>query len=366
MTNGQPLSQTPISDLDTPALLVDLDALDHNFSYVSELYSDTVCRMRQHAKNVKSPPILHRQMSAGGTMGGVCAAKVSEAEVMVEGGISDILITSQVVTADKIARVCSLSRIGDVKVAVDDVRNLRLLSSISARHGCDVGIVIEVNTSMNRAGIRRPEQGIELARLATELPGVTFRGVMSHQSILGLPDRETRFREGRHWMQMCIEVKQAIEDAGFPVEIVSTGETFTIDLAAEMPEVTEVQGGTYALMGINCDYMEDLRHAVKVLTTVVSRPDTNTAICDVGYRALAAPGEVLPALDGADEIRVESLGPDHCVLKSESDMPHSVGDQVLLNSGQQDIMVNRWDEFIGVKDGVVEAVWPITARGCHH
>ena len=242
MTTDRPLIRTPVSDLDTPALLVDLDALDHNFNYVAELYSGTVCRMRQHAKNVKCPPILHRQISAGGTVGGVCTAKVSEAEVMVEGGIGDILITSQVVTPDKIARVCSLAQIADVKVAVDDVRNLRLLSSISARHGSDVGIVIEVNTSMDRAGIRRPEQGIELARLATELPGVTFRGVMSHQSIQGAPDRETRFREGRHWMQMCIEAKQAIEDAGFPVEIVSTGETFTIDVAAEMPEVTEVQG----------------------------------------------------------------------------------------------------------------------------
>ena len=366
MTTARPLIQTPVSDLDTPALLVDLDALDHNFSYVAELYSGTGCRMRQHAKNVKSPPILHRQISAGGTVGGVCTAKVSEAEVMVEGGIGDILITSQVVTPDKILRVCSLAHVADVKVAVDDVRNLRLLSSISARHGSDVGIVIEVNTSMDRAGIRRPEQGIELARLATELPGVTFRGVMSHQSIQGSPDRETRFREGRRWMQMCIDAKEAIEDAGFPVEIVSTGETFTIDVAAEMPEVTEVQGGTYALMGTNCDYMGALQHAVKVLTTMVSRPDANTAICDVGYRALAAPGGVLPSVDGVGDVRVESLGPDHCVLKSGDDMPLNVGDQVLLISGQQDIMVNRWDQFVGVRDGVVEAVWPILARGCHH
>ena len=366
MMTARPLFQTPISDIDTPALLVDLDALDHNFSYVAELYSETVCLMRQHAKNVKSPPILHRQISAGGTVGGVCTAKVSEAEVMVEGGIGDILITSQVVTPDKIARVCSLARVADVKVAVDDVRNLYLLSSVSTRHGSDIGIVIEVNTSMNRAGIRRPEQGIELARLATELPGVTFRGVMSHQSILDSPDRGTRYREGRRWMQMCIEAKEAIEDAGFPVEIVSTGETFTIDVAAEMPEVTEVQGGTYALMGMNCDYMEALRHAVKVLTTVISRPDANTAICDVGYRALAAPGGVLPSVDGVGDVRVVSLGSDHCALKSDDDMPLNVGDQVLLISGQQDIMVNRWDQFIGVRDGEVEAVWPILARGCHH
>ena len=364
---AQPLAiGTALQDLDTPALLVDLDALDHNFSHIADLYSDTVCKMREHAKNIKTPAILHKQIEAGGTMGGVCAAKVAEAEVMVEGGIKDILITSQVVTPDKIGRVCSLSRFADTKVAIDDERNLRLISSVSERADTDVGVVIEVNTSMDRAGIRRTEQGISLARLATELPGVSFRGVMSHQSISGEPDRDTRFSEGRRWMQMCVDVANAIEDAGIPVEIVSTGETFTIDVAPEMPEVTEVQGGTYALMNTTSGYMEDFRFAAKILSTVVSRPSDHTAVGDVGYRALAAPNGVLPSVEGYDDIRVDSLAPDHIVLKSQGAIPLEVGDQFLLLSGQQDILVNRWDRFIGVRGGLVESVWPILARGCHH
>ncbi len=366
MTAQPPAIGTPISELDTPALLVDLDALEHNFGHIAALYSDTVCKMREHAKNIKTPAILHKQIEAGGTVGGVCAAKVAEAEVMVEGGIKDILITSQVVTPDKIARVCSLSRLADTKVAIDDERNLRLISSISERSNSDVGVVIEVNTSMDRAGIRRTEQGINLARLATELPGVSFRGVMSHQSISGDPDTETRFAEGRRWMQMCVDVGNAIEDAGIPVEIVSTGETFTIDVAPEMPEVTEVQGGTYALMNTTSDYMEDFHFAAKILTTVISRPSDNTAIGDVGYRALAAPNGVLPSVEGHDGVEVDSLAPDHIILKSQDAMPLDIGDQFLLLSAQQDILVNRWDRFIAVRDGLVESVWPILARGCHH
>jgi D-serine deaminase-like pyridoxal phosphate-dependent protein len=366
MSTDRPAIGTPVSELETPALLIDLDALEHNYDHISGLYADTVCKMREHAKNVKTPAVLRKQISSGGTVGGVCAAKVSEAEVMVEGGITDVLITSQVITEDKIARVCSLAQAGDVKVAVDDERNLRLLSEVSERSQTDVGVVIEVNTSMDRAGIRRAEQGVELARLATELPGLTFRGVMSHQSIIGSPDRETRFTEGRRWIQMCLDAKDAIEASGIPVEIVSTGETFTIDVAAEIPEVTEVQGGTYALMGTNCDYMEDFRYAVKVLSTVVSRPATDTAIGDVGYRALAAPSGVLPSVEGDDGITVQSLGPDHVALRSDGPMPLDVGDQLILLSGQQDILVNRWDQFIGVRDGLVESVWPILARGCHH
>ena len=366
MFTNRPAIGTPVSDLETPALLIDLDALEHNYDHVAEFYADTVCKMREHAKNVKTPAVLRKQIRSGGTVGGVCAAKVSEAEVMVEGGITDILITSQVITEDKIARVCALSQLGDVKVAVDDERNLRLMSAISEHNDSDVGVLIEVNTSMDRAGIRRPEQGVELARLATDLPGLTFRGVMSHQSISGSPDRETRFTEGRRWIQMCLDAKDAIEAAGIPVEIVSTGETFTIDVAAEIPEVTEVQGGTYALMGTGCDYMEDFQYAVKILSTVISRPGPNTAIGDVGYRALAAPGGLLPSVDGDGGVNVASLGPDHVVLESEGQMPFDVGDQFLLLSGQQDILVNRWDQFIGVRDGGVEAVWPILARGCHH
>ena len=361
-----PVIGTPITEIETPALLVELDALESNFSHIAALYSDAVCKMREHAKNIKTPAILHKQIEAGGTVGGVCAAKVAEAEVMVEGGIKDILITSQVVTPDKIARVCSLSRLADTKVAIDDERNLRLISSISDSADADVGVVIEVNTSMDRAGIRRTEQGINLARLATELPGVTFKGVMSHQSISGDPDRDTRFAEGRHWMQMCVDVSNAIQDAGIPVEIVSTGETFTIDVAPEMPEVTEVQGGTYALMNTTSAYMEDFQFAAKILTTVISRPSDHTAIGDVGYRALAAPNGVLPSVEGRSDIEVDSLAPDHIILKSQDQMPLDIGDQFLLLSAQQDILVNRWDRFIAVRDGQVEAVWPILARGCHH
>ena len=366
MTSYIPTLGTPVTDLETPALLIDLDALEHNYNHVASLYSDTVCKMREHAKNVKTPAVLRKQIEAGGTVGGVCAAKVSEAEVMVEGGITDILITSQAVTEDKIARICSMAHAADVKVAIDDARNVQMISDISQRAGTEVGLLIEVNTSMDRAGIRGPEEGIALARMATDLPGVEFRGVMSHQSIAGDPGRETRFELGKGWMQQCIDAKRAIEDAGFPVEIVSTGETFTIDVAPELPEVTEVQGGTYALMNTGSEYMEDFRFAGKILTTVVSRPDTNTAIGDVGYRALAAPNGVLPSVEGEPDIAVASLAPDHIVLKSEGPMPLAVGDQFLLLSAQQDILVNRWDQFIGIRNGVVEDVWPILARGCHH
>ena len=365
MESYWPLIGTPIADLDTPCLLVDLDALEHNLGFVTEAYRETACKMRPHVKNTKCPIMAHMQIRAG-TVGGVCTAKVAEAEVMVEGGILDILIPNQVVTGDKIARLCSLAKRATMTVAVDDPRNLHLLSDTAQRHGVTIGVVIEVNTSMGRAGIRGVERGVELAKLAQELPGVAFKGVMSHQALSGKPDRETRFIEGRRYIQMCLDVKDAIESAGIPVEVVSTGETWTYDVARTIPGVTEVEGGTYALMSHSYDYMSDFQIAGNVLGTVISTPRPGVAIGDVGTRALASPRGVLPAVEGMPGVTVEALHEEHIVLRTDGSARLEVGDKFLLISGQQDMLSNRWDQYIAVRNGVVEAVWDIPARGCHH
>lgn len=366
MEHYRPAPGTPLGELDTPCLLIDLDAMEHNFQHIADTYRDTVCKMRTHVKNLKSPLLAHLQMRAGGTVGGVCAAKVSEAEVMVEGGISDVLIANQVVARDKIHRLCALAKRADMKVGIDNADNLRELSAIAQAQGVTLGVLLELDTSMHRAGIRRLEDGIALAKLATTLPGIAFRGLMSHQTLPGRPDKQTRLIEGRRFMHMCLELREGIEAAGIPVDIVSTGETWTYDVAADLPGVTEVQGGTYALMSAAYAYMDEFTIAAKILGTVISTPRPGIAIGDVGRHALASPGGVLPTVEGLSGVTVEALHDDHIVLHTDGTTPLQVGDQFLLQSGQQDILVNRWDQYIAVRQGVVEAVWDIPARGCHH
>jgi D-serine deaminase-like pyridoxal phosphate-dependent protein len=362
----RPAIGTPITALETPCLLVDLDAAEHNMRVIADTYRDTICKMRSHVKNLKTPVLAHMQMQAGGTMGGVCAAKVAEAEVMVEGGITDVLIANQIVGRDKIARLCALAKRADMKVAIDNAGNLRELSAVAQEHGVTLGVVLEVDTSMHRAGLRQVAQGVELAKLATTLPGIAFRGVMSHQTVPGRPDKHTRQVEGRRYIQMCLDVKDAIEAAGIPVPIVSTGESWTYDVAADLPGVTEVQGGTYALMSTSYSYMEEFHIAAKILGTVISTPEPGVAIGDVGSWALASPGGVLPGVEGLPGVSVEALHSAHIVLRTDGTTPLQVGDQFLLHSGQQDITVSRWDQMIAVRKGVVEAVWELPARGCHH
>ena len=167
-------------------------------------------------------------------------------------------------------------------------------------------------------------------------------------------------------MHMCLDLKEAIEGAGIPVDIVSTGETWTYDIAADLPGVTEIQGGTYALMSASYSYMDEFAIAAKILSTIISTPRPGVAIGDVGVQALASPGGVLPTVEGMPGVTVEALHDEHIVLRTDGTTPLKVGDQFLLHSGQQDILVNRWDQYIAVRKGIVEAVWDIPARGCHH
>ena len=283
MESYRPVMGTSVEDLDTPCLLVDLDALEHNQQVIADTYRNTVCKMGHHVKNTKCPLLVHMQFRAGGTDQRICCAKVSEAEVMVEGGIRDIFIVNQIVTDDKIARLCSLARRAAIRVAIDDPENLRALSTAAQRHGVNIGVLIEVATSGRRSGIRWShqggiEKGVELAKLARDLGGITFRGVQSHQTLPGQPDEQTRRSAGVPFFQMCLDVKEAIEAAGIPVEIVSSGETFSYDVAATIPGVTEVEAGTYMLMSHTYDYMSEFRIAAKVLGTVISTPRAGVAI----------------------------------------------------------------------------------------
>ena len=366
MDSYRPLPGTAIQDLDTPCLLVDLDALEGNFAHVADTYGDTVCKMRAHTKNLKSPVLARKQIRAGGTVGGVCSGKVAEAEVMVAGGVDDILIPNQVVTRDKIARLCALAKQADIKVCVDNAHNIRDISEVAQAHGVTIGVLIELNTSMDRAGARTAEQAVEFARLAVSLPGVAFRGVMSHQSISDYSDREALSLGMRGYIQQCLDVKDAIEAAGIPVEMVSSGETESYDVAAALPGVTEVEGGTYALGSTSYATMAEFQIAGKVLSTVISTPRPGTAIGDVGARAIGIALGNLPSVEGLPGVTVEALLGEHVVLRTDGTTRMDVGDQFLLLPWHQDTVPNRWDQYIAVRNGVVEEVWDIPGSRCYH
>jgi 3-hydroxy-D-aspartate aldolase len=361
----RPTPGTPIEDLDTPCLIIDMDDLDNNMDVIASTYADTTAKLRGHAKNHKTPAIAHRQIRRGGTVGGVCAAKVSEAEVMVHGGIASVFITSEIVEPMKIDRLCSLADQAELLVACEQAANARDISKAATARGVEIGVVIELETGLRRCGVREIDQGVALAKEIASLPGLRFRGVMSHQTIPDMPDREDRAVEANRAIKGVIDLKDAIEGQGIPMDIVSTGETWSYDVAAEIPGVTEIQGGSYLMMETHYSYMTEFHYAGKILTTIISTPRPGIAIGDAGVRAVSSLSG-MPTVFDRPGVTVETMDSDHSVFKTEAGASLKIGDQVLLIPAQQDAMVSRWDRFIGLRKGKVEVVWDIQARGCHN
>ena len=268
----RPTPGTAMEDLDTPCLVIDMDALDHNMDVVADFYEGRSSKLRGHSKNHKTPAIALRQIRRGGTVGGVCSAKVAEAEVMVHGGVPSVFITSEVVGEKKIERLCSLASQAEMMVACDSAANAQALSNAAQAQGVELGVVIEMETGLRRCGVQDIEQGVTLAREVSGLPGLRFRGIMSHQVISGEPGPEERFAEGNRVVQGVIDLRDAIAGSGLPVEVVSTGETWSYDVAGDIPGVTEVQGGSYLLMETHYRYMTEFEYAAKILTTIISTP----------------------------------------------------------------------------------------------
>lgn len=353
-----------IDEVETPALVIDLDALDHNIGVIADYYRGKSIRLRPHGKNHKSPQIFALQVEAGGTVGGICAAKVSEAETFADAGAANVLIANQVVGEDKIARLADLARRVDTTVAVDALVHLEQLSRGAREAGVVLSVVIEIDTSMRRGGVRTTQQAVELAQQAVRAPNLRFRGVMSHQVPRTRPStREQRFAEGNRWITRVLEVKHAIEAASIPVGLVSTGESWTYDVAAMHPEVDEIQGGTYIVMEVPYAFMSEFRFAARVMGRVVRRLDAHTAVGDVPIDAIGAPNGV-PTVDSPKGIEVGSIDHHGVVLQGDAVGSLSIGDPFFLLTHQQDVTMNRWDRYLGVRNGVVETVIEATARGC--
>lgn len=356
----------PVEELETPVLVIDLDALEQNIGVMAEHYREKHIRLRPHGKNHKSPRILAMQVAAGCTVGGVCAAKVSEAEVFVDAGADNVLIANQVIDADKIRRLALLARRVETMVAVDAETQIERLAAGARAMGATLGVVIEIDTVMRRAGVRSIEHAVALARIVSAMPNLRFRGVMSHQvPLVRAPNRVQRFAEGGRSIERVLEAKKAIEAVGIPVDVVSTGESWTYDVAATYPEVTEIEGGTYVVMEVPYAYMREFRFAARVMGRVYARPDAHTAIGDVPIDAIGAPNGA-PTVEGFDGVAVSEIDHHGVVLSSADILPLEIGTHFFLLTHQQDVTMNRWDRYIGVRNGVVETIFDASARGCVH
>lgn len=363
---GQPLSEIP-----TPALLIDLDIFEKNMATMRDLCKARGHKCRPHGKAHKSPIIAKKQLEYGAQ--GQCAAKLGEAEVLVNGGISDVLITAPVVGRRKIERLLALHRITpDIKVVVDSPENINDLSAAAAAKGSKLKVLIEINVGQNRTGVDHPEDAAELARHISKLSGVELAGMQayggSNQHIVAFENRrEIELLS----LERAVAARRAVEKAGFPVGILSVGGTGTYNIDTEIPEVTEIQPGSFIFMdahyssigGPNSVEFKDFGNSLSVYTTVISHPSKGRAITDGGNKALST-DESMPVPKGLTGIEYRPGGDEYGIISlKQPNRDLKVGDKVDFIPGHCDTTVNLHNFFFGHRNGVVEAVWPIEGRG---
>lgn len=354
---------TPRAEMDTPALLVDLDILESNIARMAGLAASRGVNLRPHFKTHKTPAIALKQLEAGAV--GITCAKVEEAEVLVNSGVRDILIANQVIGPRKIARLTGLARHARLMVAVDDQANVRELSAGMVAAGATLRVLVEVNVGMNRCGVEPGETAVALARKVADSPGLVFAGLQGYEGFCQrITDPTEKEATTRKAMDGLIRSREMIEAAGLQVGIVTGAGTGTHAITSAVQGMTEIQPGSYATM--DADYRNlgaDFGCALTLLATVISRPAPDRAITDAGLKAMTDDHGV-PELVGVTGARLERLSEEHGkIALSDPSVALRPGDRVEFIPSHGCTTFNLHDTLYGMRNGVVEVAWPIAGRG---
>jgi len=352
-----------IEDLDTPVLLVDLGALEDNIKRAAALFRERGVAWRPHTKGQKVPAIAHLEIEAGAI--GITCAKLGEAEVMAAAGIKSILIGSQVVGPHKAVRLAALCRRVEVIVAVDSVYNVDELDQAAQRAGVAIPVVVEVDIGMKRCGVQPGQPALELSREVHSRRGLRYMGLMGWEGhIRRITDPAEREASCIASIELLIQTAELCRGAGLPVEIVSCGGTGTHEFSSRVQGVTEVQAGGIVFNDVYYSRL-GLEHprALTVISTVTSRPDPRRIVTDAGKKTMSS-DSAPPHPLGIDGVTGVGFSAEHGVINTSdpAELP-AVGDKLMWVVGYGDTTIALHDDLVGHRNGVVEVVWPISARG---
>ena len=359
----------PIDEVDTPALVVELDAFEHNLHALMDSVRGTGVLVRPHAKTHKCPAIARQQIALGAI--GVCCQKVSEAEALVDGGIDDVLITNEIVGAQKAARLAALARRARIGVCIDHPLQLEQLAAATAAAQAGLDVYVELDVGQGRCGVAGAGAAVALARQVQALPLLRFAGLQAyHGRAQHLREPAERARTIAHAQKEVTARLAEFSAAGIAVSRVSGTGTGSHPLEAASGIWNEIQPGSYIFMDV--DYGRNrldpsaprFRHSLFVLSTVISDAG-GRLILDAGLKAYAVDSG-LPHVPDAPGWQFTRASDEHGVLTPASDapaLPIAVGAKLRLIPGHCDPTVNLHEWFVGVRGGIVETLWPITARG---
>lgn len=363
------------AEIDTPALLIDLDAFERNLKRMADAVAKAGVRLRPHAKTHKSPIIGLKQMALGAV--GMCCQKVSEAEAMVLGGVPDVYVSNEVVGQRKLDRLAALARQARVMVAADNEVAIEALAPAATRAGVKLRVLVEINVGANRCGVEPGEPALVLAQRIAKERSLEFAGLQAYQGraqhMRTPEERKAAIAEAVDRSRRTIDL---LGRSGLECEVVGGAGTGTYDLEAASGVYNELQAGSYVFM--DADYARNKKadggrydafeHALFVLATVMSTPVRERAVIDAGLKSFSFDAGV-PEISGLAGAVYERPSDEHgnLNLTACNERP-GLGDKVLLIPGHCDPTVNLHDWYIGVRgmgttDARVESVWPVAARG---
>ena len=360
------------ADIQTPALVLDLDALERNIAKMGDFAKAVGVRHRVHGKMHKSVDVALLQERLGGSCG-VCCQKVSEAEVFARGGIKDVLVSNQVRDPAKIDRLARLPKLGArTLVCVDDPANVADLSAAAQRHGTQIECLVEIDCGAGRCGVTTTPAVVALAKAIEAAPGLKFAGIQAYQGAMQHMDRyEDRKAKIDIAVAMVKDAVDTLAAEGLGCDIVGGGGTGSYYFEGSSGVYNELQCGSYAFM--DADYGRILdkdgqridqgewENALFILTSVMSHVKADKAICDAGLKAQSVDSG-LPVVFGRTDVKYIKCSDEHGVIEDPAGVL-KVGDKLRLVPGHCDPTCNVHDWYVGVRGGKVESVWPVSARG---
>lgn len=360
-----------IADVDTPALLVDLDVLEDNLATLANAVHGTNVRLRPHAKTHKCPVIALKQMALGAV--GVSCQKVGEAEAMVQGGVDNVLVTNEIVGAQKLARLASLAHQAWIGVCVDDAGNVDDINEAALAAQATVHVLVELDVGAGRCGVATPDDALALARRIAALPGLHFSGLQAYH---GAAQHKRSIQERQSLIggavQLVSDTVTLLERNGLTCDIVGGAGTGTFEIEAASNVYNELQAGSYIFM--DADYGRNrgadggpfttFQHSLTILTTVMSTAVPGRCVVDAGLKAHATDHGMAEVTGYADASYVRPSD-DHGIIEFEGDEGERplLGEKLRLIPGHCDPTVNLYDWLVGVRGDRVECLWPIAARG---
>jgi D-serine deaminase-like pyridoxal phosphate-dependent protein len=302
--------------------------------------------------------------------GGVCCSKLGEAEVLVAGGIVDIHITTPVVGTDKTRRLAALAASARMSVVVDNAENVAQLSDATTAAGVVIGAVIEMDVGQGRCGVASVEEALALAAAVDAAKGLTLKGMQGYQGKLQSVTRFSDRRQGvRAALDKLLDAAHALERHGFQIALLTGGGTGSLPIDLAAGGLTELQPGSYVFMDSSyrqIDWNADagrtpFANALSVLAGVVSRPLSDRAVLDVGWKAASSDSGPPVLKEGG--YAVEFAGDEHSLVRGEIASTLRVGSRVELIPSHCDTTVNLYDRYHVIRDGALEAIWPVAGRG---